>query len=218
MMIDCSPAQARHFFAALCYANNYIAIFEKLLLDVPEDIIPVVLLASIVFENCGLAKIKEYIPAALQSPRAYWVPIPNQYILRDRAWLFPVIRACDPDKRAFSDQDYSNTIVDTMAYCLGISIETREKDVYVDIKQGLSVLSFILDHPEVVGLSKKELNGVMSQALTDDMLTLVTKGTSGEQIEQPTATDDFSRGLTALVFMVALFASSCLLIGHYCLN
>lgn len=204
---------------AMCYANSHISVFEKLLVDVPEREIPIVLLASIIFENCGLAKIKEYLPAAIKSSNAFWVPIPNQYILRDRAWLFPVIRACDPDRRTFTDADYSSRIIEDMGDCLGVDIKNKEKEVIVDIKHSLVTLAYIISHPDMVGMSQRELDSVMTHALTEEIFDLL-KTQKTDTIAPTVGTlgnDDLSKGLTALVFMIALFVSSCLVIGRYLL-
>lgn len=194
IQMSCTIDQARRLFASMCFASQNLGTFEKTLNTIPEDDWPIVFLASIIIENCGLKKIQqELATVALQynddkkSIRSdYWAPVPNDYILRDRTWLFPVIRACDPGKVVFKEEDYGITLIENLCEKLSINLRTSNTAysddpnvphdvIEVNLSHALRVIAMILSHPSEMGVSNVELVDVLRVVFDGDGFEVLLK-------------------------------------------
>lgn len=244
----CTRLQAKRFFAAMCYANQSISLFERQLVELPEKDWATVLLASIIIDNSGIAGVREDFmtivspsaSAALGidntnhslteksqlghdvSDKVYWVEVPNQYILQNYAWLNPVIRACDPDKTTFTEKDYGSKLLDNLSEKLSVKLKSQGDKIFVELRHSLEVISMIIADPEITGASQTEVDSVMSAALTEDVFHAVKKASLLSRRRGRELlyeeNEDVSEGIMLLVIMTLLFAATGLLFGFYCVN
>lgn len=192
--MSCTIDQARRLFASMCFASQSLSTFEKTLNIIPEEDWPIVFLASIIIENCGLKKIQqELATAALQynDPKKstrpdFWVPVPNDYILRDRTWLYPVIRACDPGKVVFKEEDYGITLIENLCEKLSINLRIRntaysddpgvpQDAIEVNLSHALRVMMLILSYPGEMGVSDEELEDILRVVLDGEGYEMLMK-------------------------------------------
>lgn len=240
----CSRLQAKRFFAAICYANHSISLFERQLVDLPETDWATVLLASIIIDNSGISSMKEdlisYVSSVVASEigtkshvpgeksqhealeNEFWVKVPNQYILQNYTWLNPVIRACDPDKTTFTEDDYGTKLLDNLSEKLSVRLKSQNDKIYVEMRHSLEVIAMIIADPEITGATQTEVDGLMSSALTENVFHTIKKVSSlkRQRVRESfyEENEDVSKGLMLLVIMTLLFAATGLIFGFYCTN
>lgn len=263
--MSCTIDQARRFFASMCFASQNLGVFEKVLSEIPESDWPIIFLSSIIIENCGLKKIKNDLiqaardavdPLGIYWPKLtnndekgepaqdHWVAVPNEYILRDRAWLFPVIRACDPHRVVFKEGDYGIKLIESLCDELSIMLRTRSIDtndscssqqniIEVNLTHAVDVIMLIISHPTYMGASPMEFEDILRSVLDDVGYEMLKKrstalykrlGEEGDyEVDKITMenfmddnNEELSKGLLLLAVLIICFVATGLITGYYC--
>ncbi|GMM52754.1 hypothetical protein DASB73_037170 [Starmerella bacillaris] len=216
--------QIKLFFTVLAFVTQSNDLFEELLIDLPVQERAKVLLAGTIIENCGLSKIKSKLQSSAISfvtTKENWMPIRNQYIINDHVWLFPVIRACDPNGSIFSPQKSNVVLIESISADLGIRIKIEQNTIQVELSRVFKLICQSQVYARGLGFSDKTIDPVFLNIFDEKGLCCMKLHTgldvpsSAPPVTQPHygPKHEMSSAILFLVILVAIFVTTGLVAG-----
>lgn len=220
-----SDRQIKLFFNVLAFVTQNTMLFEELLIDLPAQDRAKVLLAGTIIENCGLAKIKAQLQTAavnMITTKETWLPVRNQYIFQDHVWLFPVLRAIDPNNAVFKQDDDSMQLIEALSEDLGIRLKTENETVMVDMARVFELICESQVYASKMGFNPRDVDSIFRNIFDEKGLDCIKVHTMASmQSSFPAAypkydpQQEFSSAISFLLILIAVFVSTGLVIGYH---